>query len=85
LNELWANKSIDPTTPRAKGKKIGSQVHNDDFDELPDPWFARLVYLFEDEVRHKVELPQYIVLILKYSMENQWPIFTGSSMVPRYS
>jgi hypothetical protein len=85
LNEVCANNSIDPTTLRVKGKKTGSQVDNDDSDELPDPWFARLVYLFEDEVRYKVELPQYIVLILKSSMENQWPIFTGSSMVPRYS
>ncbi|KAE9380648.1 S-adenosyl-L-methionine-dependent methyltransferase [Stipitochalara longipes BDJ] len=39
----------DPYAPRVKGKKADSQLDDEELDELPDPWYARIMYLFENK------------------------------------
>lgn len=40
---------VEPHSPRVKAKELSSQSDDEESDELPDPWYARIVYLFEDE------------------------------------
>ncbi len=66
-----------------KVNRGGPQIDDRKPDELPDPWYARIIHLFEDEVSYRIIYFLYIQLMLNSSTEKQWLTFAGLSMVQR--